>query len=84
MNLEDQFEKVKVRKFQESDVEDVLEIFTAYGLIHTEEEQERTRQSLRKNAIEPEWYDHFLVAEMDGKVVGRVILEADYLLIQNS
>jgi len=47
-------------------------------LIHNEEEWERTRKSLRKNAVEPEWYDHFLVAELDGKMVGRVLLEYAY------
>lgn len=67
-----------VRKFQESDVEDVVEIFEKDGLIHNEEERERTKRGLRKNAVKPEWYDYFLVAEMDGKVVGRVILEAAY------
>lgn len=70
--------KVKVRKFRESDVEDALEIFTADRLIHNEEERERTRKGLLKNAKEPEWYDHFLIAELDGRVVGRVILELAY------
>lgn len=59
-------------------MEDVLEIFTADGLIHNEEGRERAREGLEKNAREPEWYDHYLVAEGDGKVVGRVILEAAY------
>jgi len=67
-----------VRKFQESDVEDVLEIFASDGLIHNEEERERTKKGLRKNAIEPDWYDHFVVAELEGKVVARVLLEAAY------
>jgi GNAT superfamily N-acetyltransferase len=70
--------EVKVRKFQQSDVEDVLEIFTEDGLIHNEEERERTWQSLEKSARQPEWYDHYLVAEMDGRVVGRVLLESAY------
>ena len=70
--------EVKVRRFREGDVEDVLGIFTADGLIHNEEERERTRKGLQKSAREPKWYDHYLVAEVDGKVVGRVILEAAY------
>jgi len=70
--------KTVVRRFQESDVEEVLEIFATNGLIHNEKEQERIRKGLRKNAIEPEWYDHYLVAELDGKVVGRAILETAY------
>lgn len=70
--------KANVRKFQESDVEDVLEIFASDGLIHNEEERERTRKGLRKNAIEPDWYDHFLVAELEGKVVARVLLQVAY------
>ena len=70
--------KIIVRKFQESDVEAVVEIFEKDGLIHNEEERQRTRKSLRKNAVEPEWYDIFLVAELDGRVVGRVLLESAY------
>ena len=70
--------EVKVRRFREGDVEDVLGIFAADGLIHNEEERERTRKGLEKNAREPEWYDDYLVAEVDGKVVRRVILEAAY------
>ena len=70
--------KITSRKFQKKDVEDVLKIFIAYGLIHNDEERERTRKLLLKDAVEPEWYDTFLVAELDGRVVGRVILEAAY------
>jgi GNAT superfamily N-acetyltransferase len=70
--------KIVVRKLQERDVEDVVEIFAADGLIHNEEERDRTRKRLKRTASEPVWYDHFLVAEMDGRVVGRVILEAAY------
>jgi GNAT superfamily N-acetyltransferase len=70
--------EIKVRKFQESDVEDVLEIFASDGLIRNDEERERIRKGLMKNAKAPEWYDHFFVAEVDGRVVGRVILEAAY------
>ena len=51
-------------------------------MIHNEEERERTWRGLKKNALEPGSYDHFLVAEMDGKVVGRVIFEAAYPLFR--
>jgi len=76
---EDQtLKKVVVRKFQESDAEDVAEIFAQVGLIPDEEQRKRTLEHLRKAAREPEWYDHYLVAELDGRVVGRVVLEAAY------
>jgi len=68
-----------VRKFRESDVEATVEIFAHVGLIRNEEERKRTLERLRKASREPEWYDHYFVAELDGRVVGRVILEAAYL-----
>lgn len=71
-------EGLVIREFQESDVEDVAEIFTQAGLIHDEEERKRTLEHLRRASKEPEWYDHYLLAELDGKVMGRVILEAAY------
>ncbi len=59
-------------------MEDVAEIFAQVGLIRNLEDRRRSLKHLRKAAREPEWYDHYFVAEMDGKVVGRVILEAAY------
>jgi len=70
--------KIIVRKFQERDAEDVVEIFAQVGDVRTEEERKRALGRLRKAAREPKWYDHYLVAELDGRVVGRVILEAAY------
>ena len=67
-----------VRRFQEGDLEVVLEIFSSIGLIHGDEERDRYRGHLRRAAIQPPWYDTHLVAEFDGRVVGRVILEAAY------
>jgi len=55
-----------------------VEIFAQVGLIRDEEERKKSLERLRKVAKEPEWYDHYLVAELDGKVVGRVILEVAY------
>jgi len=69
---------VVIRKFHERDVEDVVEIFASVGLIQDGEDQEKYQKRLRKVALEPPWYDHYLVAELDGKVVGRVILETAY------
>ena len=70
--------RIVVRKFRESDVDDVVELFDQDGLIHNDEEREKIRKNMEKNATNPLWYDHYLVAEVDGKVVGRVILEAAY------
>ena len=70
--------KIIVRKFQESDVEDVVEIFSQVGDVRTEEERKRTLEHLKKAAREPRWYDNYLVAELERRVVGRVILEAAY------
>ena len=67
-----------VRRFHERDIEDVVEIFACVGLIRDDEERESYRKKLEKAATEPRWYDHYLVAELKGRVVGRVILEAAY------
>lgn len=67
---------VMVRRFREEDVEDVLEIFSSLGLIYGDEKIDGYRKLLRRMAKEPPWYDLYLVAELDGRVVGRVILEA--------
>lgn len=69
---------VVVRRFHERDIEDIVEIFASLGLIRDAEERELYRKSLEKSALEPRWYDHYLVAELNGEVVGRVILEAAY------
>jgi len=70
--------KIIVRKFREKDAEDVADIFTQVGLINNQDKRKRALESLRRTAKEPEWYDHYLVAEMNERVVGRVILEAAY------
>lgn len=70
--------KIVVRKFRESDVEDVVEIFDQVGLVRNVEDRNAQVKRLTKTAREPEWYDHYFVSEIDGKVVGRVILEAAY------
>lgn len=70
--------KAVVRKFRETDAEAVVNIFQTCGLIRNEDERERSLYYLRKAATEPKWYAHHLVAELDGRVVGRVILEALY------
>jgi len=59
-------------------VEDVVEIFDQEGLIGSVEDRNELVKRLTKTARETEWYDHYLVAEIDGKGVGRVILEAAY------
>jgi len=71
-------EKAVVRKFRETDAEAVVDIFQTYGLIRNKTERERSLDLLEKAAIEPKWYAHHLIAELDGRVVGRVILEAPY------
>ena len=67
-----------VRRFHERDIEDIVEIFASVGLIRDDEERELYRKNFEKSALEPRWYDHHLVAELSGEVVGRVILEAAY------
>jgi len=67
-----------VRKFHERDAEDVVEIFATDGLVRNEEERKTYLERSRKTAIEPRWYDNYLVAELEGRVVGRVILEVAY------
>jgi len=70
--------KAIIREFQEKDAEDVVEIFQTYGMVHDEDEKKRTLDLLRKIGREPKWYAHHLVAELDGGVVGRAVLEAPY------
>lgn len=69
---------ILVREFQERDAEDVADIFATVGLIASDEEREESVKRLRDGAKEPAWYDRHLVAEVDGKVVGRAILEIAY------
>jgi hypothetical protein len=48
------------------------------GAVRNVEDRNALVKRLTKTAREHEWYDHYFVAEIDERAVGRVILEAAY------